>query len=118
MRSLARLPLEGGGSILFEAPETSDGPVKAGRVGEVVQELPSTLQRSLGPVTDLARAALDQLRQASPDAVEIEFGVNLAAQAGAVIAKSEAGCHLKVKVTWHRASDVSDASGASAEDAN
>ncbi|MFI7018977.1 CU044_2847 family protein [Streptomyces sp. NPDC050164] len=107
MRSLARLPLEGGGSILFEAPEISDGPVKAGRVGEAIQELPSTLQAALVPVTDMARSALNQLRQASPDEVEIEFGVNLAAQAGAVIAKSEAGCHLRVKVTWHRASETS-----------
>jgi Trypsin-co-occurring domain 1 len=104
MRSLARLPLEGGGSILFEAPEISDGPVKAGRVSEAIHELPQTLQQSLGPVTDMARAALEQLRKAGPDEVEIEFGVDLAAQAGAVIAKSEAGCHLRVTVTWHGAS--------------
>ncbi|MFD8079208.1 CU044_2847 family protein [Streptomyces sp. NPDC059718] len=38
--------------------------------------------------------------------VEIEFGVDLAAQAGAVIAKSEAGCHLRVTVTGHRASSA------------
>ncbi|MEU0184327.1 CU044_2847 family protein [Streptomyces sp. NPDC006207] len=103
MRSLARLPLEGGGSILFEAPEISDGPVKAGRVSEAIHDLPQTLQEALGPVTDMARAALEQLRKAGPDEVEVEFGVDLSAQAGAVIAKSEASCHLRVTVTWHRA---------------
>jgi hypothetical protein len=101
MHSLARLSLEGGGSVLFEAPEIYDGPVKAGRVSEAIHELPLTLQEALGPVTDMARAALEQLRKAGPDEVEIEFGVNLAAQAGAVIAKSEVGCHLRVTVTWH-----------------
>ncbi|MFI6485948.1 CU044_2847 family protein [Streptomyces sp. NPDC050564] len=104
MRSLARLPLEGGGSILFEAPEISDGPVKAGRVSEAIHELPQTLQEALSPVTAMARAALEQLRKVGPDEVEIEFGVDMAAQAGAVIAKSEAGCHLRVTVTWHGAS--------------
>ncbi|MGX4690709.1 CU044_2847 family protein [Streptomyces sp. JNUCC 63] len=92
---------------MFEAPETSEGPVKAGRVSEAIHELPLTLQAALRPVTEMARAALDQLRCAGPDEVEIEFGVDLAAQAGAVIAKSETGCHLKVTVSWHGASDRS-----------
>ncbi|MBN0049213.1 hypothetical protein JS756_35145 [Streptomyces actuosus] len=107
MRVLARLPLEDGGSILVETPEmpeVSDGPVKAGRVGDVIQDLPLTVREKLRPVTDLARTALEQLRQAGPDEVEIEFGVDLAAQAGAVIAKSEVGCHLKVTVAWRSAS--------------
>jgi hypothetical protein len=61
--------LEGGGSILVEAPAA-------------------------------ARAVLDQLREAGPAEVEVEFGVDLAVQAEAVITKSEAGCHLRVKLTW------------------
>ncbi|MFJ5270804.1 hypothetical protein [Streptomyces sp. NPDC088358] len=51
MRSLARMELEDGGSILFEAaPEVFDGPVKAGRVSEAIQEPPSSLQSALTPV--------------------------------------------------------------------
>ncbi|SNX88785.1 hypothetical protein SAMN06272735_9294 [Streptomyces sp. TLI_55] len=100
MRSFARLPMEGGGSILFEAPELSEGPVKAGRIGEAVRELPSSVREALGPVTDLAREALEQVRRAGPDEVEIEFGVDLAVEAGAVITRTGAGCHLKVTVRW------------------
>ncbi|MFH0517649.1 CU044_2847 family protein [Streptomyces sp. M41] len=100
------VPLEGGGSILFQVdpadvPADPHGPVKAGRVADAVRELPQTLQTAMGPVTDMARAVLEQLRRAGPDAVTVEFGVNLAAQAGAVIAKSEAGCHLKVTMAWN-----------------
>ena len=109
MRSLARIPLEGGGSVLVEAPEVTEGPVKAGRIGEAIREMPVTLQAAMGPVTEMARAVLDQLRQIGPDEVEVEFGVDLAAQAGAVIARSEAGFHLKIRVLWERGESDQDA---------
>ncbi len=100
MATVARLTLEDGGSVLVEAPPGAQGPVKAGRVADAIQDLPVTLQAALGPVTDTARAVLRQLRKAGPSEVEVEFGIDLAFQAGAVITRSEAGCHLKVKVTW------------------
>ncbi|MFJ8081302.1 CU044_2847 family protein [Streptomyces sp. NPDC096205] len=102
--ALTRIPLEGGGSVLVEQPGLPDGgPVKAGRLGDAVRELPTTLEDSLEPVTQAARAALTQLRKASPDEITIEFGVDLAFEAGAVIAKSQAGCNLKVTVAWKHA---------------
>lgn len=103
MPGLARMPLEGGGAILLEAvegPPESDGPVKAGRVGDAVRDLPRTLQESLVPVRETARAVLDQLRQAGPREVEVEFGVDLSAKAGAVITSGETAFHLKVRVVW------------------
>ncbi|MEV5102092.1 CU044_2847 family protein [Streptomyces massasporeus] len=104
MTSLARVPIEGGGTILFEAATQSpyEGPVKAGRVGDAVRDLPITLQQVLDPVRAAAAAVLDQLRQAGPDEVEVEFGVDLSGQAGAVIAKSESAVHFKVRVLWQR----------------
>lgn len=101
MQSFTRMPLEGGGSIVFEATLEADGPVKAGRVADAVRELPQTLQEALIPVRETARSVLEQLRQAGPDEVEVEFGVNLSAQAGAaVITKGEGAVHLKVRVLW------------------
>jgi hypothetical protein len=98
---LIRIPLDGGGCVLVEQPGMPDaGPVKAGRVGDTVRELPATLEGALEPVTEAARAALAQLRKARPDEITIEFGVNLAFEAGAVITKSQASCHLKVTVSW------------------
>jgi hypothetical protein len=92
--------MDGGGYLLVEQPGVGDGPVKAGRVGDAVRELPGTLQGALEPVTEAAHATLDQLRKARPDEITIEFGVDLAFEAGAVITKSQASCHLKVTMSW------------------
>lgn len=108
MQNFARMPLEGGGAILFEAAPELGGPVKAGRVAEAVRELPQTLQETLVPVQETARSVLEQLRQVGPDEVEVEFGVNLSAQAGAVITKGEGAVHLKVRVLWQNGNPAAD----------
>lgn len=102
MASLAELPLDGGGSILIEASEVGGGPVKAGRLGDAVHELPATLQTALAPVTRAAKDVLEELRKAQPTVVEVEFGIDLAMQAGAVITKAQTACHLKVRLTWRK----------------
>ncbi|GAA3374043.1 CU044_2847 family protein [Streptomyces racemochromogenes] len=84
MTRLARIPLAEGGSILVEAPGAVEGPVKAGRLGDAIQQLPENLQSALDSVTEAAGAVLDQLRKAGPDGVTVEFGVDLALTAGAV----------------------------------
>ncbi|WP_327265607.1 hypothetical protein OG444_33335 [Streptomyces sp. NBC_01232] len=100
MAPLARIPLEGGGYVLVEAPDTAEGPVKAGRISDAIHDLPETLQEALGPVTEAARVALDQLRKARPDDITVQFGIDLSVAAGAVIAKTGAGCHLTVTMAW------------------
>ncbi|WP_225824024.1 CU044_2847 family protein [Streptomyces naphthomycinicus] len=110
MQGLVRVPLEGGGAILVQevkgAPESdapeSGGPVKAGRIGDAVRDLPRTLQESLVPVREAARAVLEQLSRTGSQTVEVEFGVNLAAKSGVVITSGEAAVHLKVRVTWEK----------------
>lgn len=109
MQGLLRVPLEDGGTILFEAVPESNGPVKAGRITDGIRELPRTLQESLVPVRETARAVLEQLKQAGPDEVEVEFGVDLSTEAGAVITKTEAAVHLKVRVLWQNREPVGDA---------
>ena len=102
MAPLTRIPLDGGGSVLVEAPAGLEGPVKAGRISDAVHELPGTLQAALEPITETARATLDQLRKARPDEIVVEFGVDLAVEAGAVITKSTATGHLRVTVSWKK----------------
>ena len=83
---VTRIPLDGGGFILVEEPGAvwQEGPVKAGRIGDAVRELPVTLEDALAPVTAVARAALDQLRKAGPDQIAVEFGIDLAFEAGSL----------------------------------
>ncbi|MFJ8506351.1 CU044_2847 family protein [Streptomyces avermitilis] len=106
MHGLAKIPVEGGEVMLFEITpgweEVPQGPVKAGRVADAARELPRTLQETLAPVRDTARTVVEELRRAGPDEVEVEFGVNLSAQVGAVITKGETACHLKVRMLWKR----------------
>lgn len=99
---LVRIPLEDGASILVEASRVVDGPVPAGRLREMIHGIPADLGVVLGPVTEMARTVLGELRGAGPDEVQVEFGVDLAVQAGAVITKGEAGCHLKVTMAWRK----------------
>lgn len=97
---VGRMPLANGGEILFEALPEVEGPVKAGRVADIVRDLPGTVEDALVPVREMALAVVNQLRAAGPAEVEVEFGVNLSAQAGVVISKGEAAAHLNIRVLW------------------
>ncbi|MFJ8212085.1 CU044_2847 family protein [Streptomyces sp. NPDC096033] len=45
------------------------------------------------------------MRGARPDAITIEFGVDLAVEAGALITKGRATCHLQVTMSWRSGHD-------------
>jgi hypothetical protein len=111
MHALTRFPIEGGGWVLVEAdPSTNRGPVQAGRMREVVTDASDTLQTALSSVTDASRVILDQLRDVRPAELEVEFGVELTAATGAVIAKVGSNCHLTVKLTWRHDDDAESGS--------
>ncbi|MER5352346.1 CU044_2847 family protein [Kitasatospora sp. NPDC002551] len=114
-RQLARVALEGGGSILFEASDEAAGPVKAGRIGDAVRDLPVALSAALAPVTSMARTVLSHLREAGPAEVEVEFGVDLAAEAGVVVSRTETACHLTVRLVWRKGDHDPAAAGAPEE---
>ncbi|MFF3844254.1 CU044_2847 family protein [Streptomyces sp. NPDC002328] len=69
-----------------------DGTVQAAR----------TFEGALEGVRSAAESALRVFRDGAlrPDGVEIEFGVKLAAETGAIIAKGTAEGHLVVRLTW------------------
>nr|WSX48435.1 hypothetical protein OG409_05415 [Streptomyces sp. NBC_00974] len=104
MTYLARIPLDAGGSILVEVPDTMDGPMEEGRVGDAIHDLPESLHEALGSVAEAARTMLDQLRKAGPDGITVEFGVDLSVSAGAVITKTSTNGHLRVTMAWQKKS--------------
>ncbi|MEU5958448.1 CU044_2847 family protein [Streptomyces sp. NPDC047525] len=69
-----------------------DGPSRAAR----------TFEESLAGARAAAESALRVFRDGSlrPDSVEIEFGVRMSAEAGAVIVKGTAEGHLVVRLAW------------------
>ncbi|MFJ9517590.1 CU044_2847 family protein [Kitasatospora sp. NPDC101801] len=73
------------------------GPAVAG-----VERAGETFEQALAGVRAAAGAALAVFRDGSlkPDEVEIEFGVKLTAEAGALIARTAAEAHLTVRLSW------------------
>lgn len=61
-----------------------------------------TFEESLAGARAAAESALRVFRTGSlrPDSVEIEFGVRMSAEAGAVIVKGTAEGHLVVRLAW------------------
>jgi Trypsin-co-occurring domain 1 len=103
--------LEGGGSFLVradsadeEVPVEDSGPVQAGRVGDRIGrgavEAAESLESALAPVVSMSEVVLTALARAKPREVQVEFGVELTAEAGAVVSKAGGKCHLTVTLTW------------------
>ncbi|MEO3814135.1 CU044_2847 family protein [Sphaerisporangium sp. B11E5] len=103
MSELLRVPLEGGGYFLAETSADGVGPERAARPGKIVSAGIASLEEALQPVRDAARATLATFRGTGPDEVEIEFGVKITAEAGAVIARTGVEGHLVVKLIWREA---------------
>jgi hypothetical protein len=102
---LVRIPFGDGGSILVETADPGSGPVRAGRTGDTVRQLRETLHEMLQPVTETAEILLEHLAKAKPDELEVEFGIDLSAEAGVVITKARAGANVKVKMKWKAAAE-------------
>lgn len=77
---------------------------RAARVDELVVKARKSLEVAMDQVGVVASATLGKLQDLAqaPEQVEVEFGVRLNAEAGAVIARTQAEGHLQVKLTWTR----------------
>ncbi|MFJ7147859.1 CU044_2847 family protein [Streptomyces sp. NPDC100445] len=92
---------EDGAQVVVEGVVTRSGARLVSR-GDGPAQAARTFEGALEGVRAAASAALRVFRDGSlrPDAVEIEFGVRLSAEAGAVIAKGSTEGHLVVKLSW------------------
>ena len=92
-----------GTPVMFEAAgeDEARGARLVARGGGPLQAT-RTFESALDSVRSAAESALRVLRDGTlaPDGVEIEFGVKLSAEAGAVITKGTAEGHLVVRLTW------------------
>jgi hypothetical protein len=87
-------------SVLVEVDEDTYGVEAVSRLSDGVLEAGQRLESALGSVRDAAEATLREMRKLSPDAVEVEFGIKLAGEAGAMIAKASAEGHFTVRLSW------------------
>lgn len=105
MTELVQFELEGGASLLVEVDEDEPGIERASRMDDLAIKGSQSLEVALEGIRSAANVTLAKLRDVAeaPDEVEVQFGVRLNAQAGAVIAKTEAEGHLQVRMAWKRA---------------
>ncbi|WP_405643887.1 CU044_2847 family protein [Streptomyces sp. NBC_00019] len=101
MDGLMEFKTEGGALVVVESVDGRPGARNISRGGGPVQAA-HTFEAALDGVRAAAESALRVFRDGSlrPDSVELEFGVKLSAEAGAVIAKGSAEGHLVVKLSW------------------
>ncbi|REE97471.1 CU044_2847 family protein [Thermomonospora umbrina] len=104
MSELLRWPMDEG-SVVVEVDDDDPGfqPASLSSDG-VIHTVSERFETALQSTRAAAEKALTVFRDGTlrPDAVELEFGVKLNAAAGAVIAKTAAEAHLKIKLTWAR----------------
>ena len=105
MKRLVEFPLEDGTSLLVEVEETEEEGLRRVSRHEpgVIERAQQTLEKSLDRVRPVAQSILEKLRGVhdSPDEIEVEFGINLSAAAGIVLA-SGVNANYTVKLKWAR----------------
>ncbi|MFD8303278.1 CU044_2847 family protein [Streptomyces sp. NPDC059690] len=101
MDTLVEFKTEDGALIVVEGVDEDAGARMVSR-GDGPAQAARTFESALGGVRAAAESALRVFRDGTlrPDSVELEFGVKLSAETGAVIAKGAAEGHLLVKLSW------------------
>jgi hypothetical protein len=100
MDTVMRYEVGDGSTVLVEVDEDTYGVEEVSRTANGVLEAGQRLESALGSVRDAAKSALDAMKQLSPETVEVEFGIKLAGEAGALIAKTSAEGHFTVRMSW------------------
>ena len=98
--TVMRYQVGDGSSVLVEVDEDTYGVEAVSRTSDGVLEAGQRLESAMGSVRDAAQATLDAFKKLSPETVEVEFGIKLAGEAGALIAKASAEGHFTVRLTW------------------
>jgi len=118
MRRLVEFPSEGGEPILVEVEDVGLG--DATRRGlspsAVVERAHTSFEEALDKARPMATSLVGKLRamgdgaSSPPDEVQVEFGIVLSAEAGAVLAAASAAANYTVTMTWKRQTEQRPAS--------
>ncbi|HYT94315.1 MAG TPA: CU044_2847 family protein [Gemmataceae bacterium] len=106
MTELVSFDVADGGSVLVELDDDEPGIDRVARGDGLVSKASTTLEAALESIRPMLRALIAPLRDLDlpsvdrPTEVQVEFGVRLNAQVGAVLAKTETEGHLQVTMRW------------------
>jgi hypothetical protein len=105
VKRIVEFPLERGGSVFIESDEPEPaGAVRVGRADGVPEKAKQTFEQSLETVRTVAGALLAKVDELAerPDELQIEFGVKLSGEIGAILASAKAEANYSVTMTWRR----------------
>ena len=109
MMRLLEYPLEAGGSVLIQVedghgrdPEVTRGWGERDR--RVVEQARESFEQTVARVQPAVQGLVAQLRSVAdtPDAISVEFGLELSAEVGAFVAGASTKGNFKVTMTWNR----------------
>ena len=106
MADVVEFELEDGSSVLIEAESLTSRPVTRGaRPTELVSKANETFEQALNRVGPTSAAIVERLSQLAqqPDEIEVEFGIKINAEVGAIIAKTSGEANFRIAVRWKRA---------------
>ena len=110
MKRLVEFPSNSGEPILVEVEDISrSGETRRGLFpSAVVERAQTSFEEALEKARPMALDLVGKLREigdsagSPPDEVQVEFGIVLNAEAGAILASASAGANYKVTMTWKR----------------
>ncbi|MEE1756586.1 CU044_2847 family protein [Streptomyces sp. SP18CS02] len=102
MSTLMQYTTDSGAQVVVEMDGRAPGAQPVGRGENSLARAGRTFDEALEGIHAAAESALRVFREGTlrPDGVELEFGVKLTAESGAVIAKAAAEGHLTVRLSW------------------
>jgi hypothetical protein len=110
MKRLVELPSESGETIFVETEEAlpTGGARRGLSASAMVERAQTSFEDALDKTRPMAAALIKKLRDIGdsagnpPDEVQVQFGIVLSAEAGAVLAAASAGANYTVTMTWKR----------------
>src|ERR687890_1500194 len=110
MKRLVKFTSDSGEPILVEVEDVGlGGETRRGlSASTVVERAQTSFEDALEKAKPMATSLVGKLRAigdaagSPPDEVQVEFGIVLSAEAGAVLAAASAGANYKVTMTWKR----------------
>ncbi len=110
MSTLVQFPVEGGEPILVavsgrDLSEPGAPVFRGGGSRDVIERSTGTMQAAVSRLTPAAQAFVDAFTHLPnrPNEVSVNFGVELSAEAGAIIASTAAKANFSVTITWRSA---------------
>src|SRR3989440_3753808 len=104
MKHFVEFKMEDGSIIIFEVdePETGGTTRASRRPGEIAEEAKETFEQALSKIRPATERVIHTLRGLAqkPDEIEMEFGFNMSAAAGVVIASASTGANYKMTLRW------------------